>query len=99
MQTLAPPPESAFGSFDRVMPGTMRALCAAFNAALVASVRGSEDVVLDVAALAETVGLADWHSPRQWNVAKLPFDARFLPLYADHVAASSARCAARAGAL
>ncbi len=85
VQTLAPPPESAFGSFDRVMPGTVRSLCAAFNAALVASVHGSDDVVLDVAALAETVGLADWHSPRQWNVAKLPFDARFLPLYADHV--------------
>ena len=85
VQTLAPPPESAFGSFDRIMPGTVRSLCAAFNAALVESVRGSDDVVLDVAALAETVGLADWHSPRQWNVAKLPFDARFLPLYADHV--------------
>jgi FkbH-like protein len=85
VQTLAPPPETAFGSYDRVVPGTMRSLCARFNAALVESVRGSDDVVFDVAALAETVGLASWHSPRQWNVAKLPFDARFLPLYADHV--------------
>ncbi|HZO95365.1 MAG TPA: HAD-IIIC family phosphatase [Candidatus Baltobacteraceae bacterium] len=85
VQTLAPPPESAFGSFDRIVPGTVRSLCAAFNAALVESVRDGEDVILDVATLAETVGLADWHSPRQWNVAKLPFDARFLPLYADHV--------------
>jgi FkbH-like protein len=42
-------------------------------------------VVLDVAGLAETVGLARWHCPSQWNMAKLPFADRFVPLYADHV--------------
>ena len=41
--------------------------------------------MLDVASLAETVGLANWHSPAQWNIAKFAFDAKFLPLYADHV--------------
>ena len=44
------------------------------------------DLLLDIAALAETVGLADWHSPPQWNMAKLPFADAFVPLYADHVA-------------
>ena len=34
----------------------------------------------------KTVGLADWHSPVQWNLAKLPFSNTYLPLYADHVA-------------
>ncbi len=85
VQTLPAPPETLFGSFDRAAPGTPRSLAAAFNAALVDSVRGTDDVVFDVAALAETVGLADWYSPTQWNVAKLAFDAKMLPLYADHV--------------
>jgi FkbH-like protein len=86
LQTLAPPPETVFGSFDRSFPGTLRALTSAFNAALVESARSGDGVIFDVAALAETVGLASWHSPKHWNVAKLAFDAAFLPLYADHVA-------------
>ncbi|HYW54237.1 MAG TPA: HAD-IIIC family phosphatase [Dongiaceae bacterium] len=86
LQTLAPPPEALFGSFDAVAAGTLRSQTAAFNAALAASVAGTPDVILDVAGLAETVGLANWHSPTQWNLAKLAFDARLLPLYCDHVA-------------
>jgi len=85
VQTLAPQAEAVFGSFDRVVPGTPRSLASAFNAALIASLADPEDVLFDVASLAETVGLANWHSPKQWNVAKLSFDARMLPLYADHV--------------
>ena len=85
VQTIAPPAETLFGSFDRAIAGTPRSLTGAFNAALVDSLAATDDVLFDVAALAETVGLANWHSPKQWNVAKLSFDARMLPLYADHV--------------
>jgi FkbH-like protein len=85
VQTLAPPAETLFGNFDARFPGTPRALCASFNAGLAEALRGSPDVLFDVAALAETVGLGAWHSPKQWNVGKLAFDARYLPLYADHV--------------
>jgi FkbH-like protein len=86
VQTLPPPPETLFGGFDRCVPGTPRALVDAFNAALVQSVRGSQDVLFDVAGLAETVGLGDWHSPKQWNLGKLAFDSKYLPLYAEHCA-------------
>ena len=48
--------------------------------------RGSHDVLFDVAGLAATVGLAEWYSPDQWNLAKLPFSATYLPLYGEHVA-------------
>jgi FkbH-like protein len=85
VQTIAPPPETVFGSFDRLVPGTLRELTAAFNAALAESVRNTEDVVFDVASVAETVGLAQWYAPTQWNIAKFAFDAALLPLYADHV--------------
>jgi len=28
----------------------------------------------------------DWHSPKQWNLGKLAFDSKYLPLYAEHCA-------------
>jgi FkbH-like protein len=85
VQTLAPSPEALFGNFDARFAGTPRALCSRFNAGLADSLAGTPDALFDVAGLAETVGLAAWHSPKQWNVGKLSFDARYLPLYADHV--------------
>src|SRR5579863_3807349 len=84
-QNFAPLPERLFGSFDRVLPGTLRNLVDRLNGAVSEMIRGSEDLLLDVAGIAETVGLADWHSPAQWNLAKLPFSNTFLPLYGDHV--------------
>jgi FkbH-like protein len=85
VQTLAPPPESLFGSYDRVVPGTPRRVIEGLNRALADSLAGTEDLLLDVAALAETVGLGAWHSPPQWNMAKLAFADTCLPIYADHV--------------
>jgi len=84
-QTMAPLPEGLFGSLDRALPGSHRQLVDAVNRGLAESVFGTEDVLVDVAALAETVGLAEWHSPIQWNLAKLPFADELVPLYADHV--------------
>jgi FkbH-like protein len=85
-QTFAPPVETLFGSLDRALPGTMRSLIDDINRRLAAEVSGSGDVLLDVAGLAETVGLADWHDPHLWNLAKFSFSDRMIPLYADHVA-------------
>lgn len=84
LQTLASPPESLFGSFDSVLPGTTLSVLTGINQGIVNSVRGTPDVLFDVARLAETVGLAEWHSPGQWNMAKVPFSNAFVPLYADH---------------
>ncbi|HEX3500185.1 MAG TPA: HAD-IIIC family phosphatase [Stellaceae bacterium] len=84
--TFAPPPESLFGSLDRTIGQSLRCILDAINRELVADVARSEDVLFDVAALAETVGLGEWYSPGQWNLAKLPFCATYIPLYADHVA-------------
>ncbi len=85
VQTLPAPPETVFGNLDRAVPRTLRSLTTAFNAALVESLENTHDVILDVAALAETVGLANWYSPAKWNIGKFAFDPKFLPLYADHV--------------
>jgi FkbH-like protein len=86
LPTFAPPPERLFGSFDRVLPGTLRNMLERVNSALAEAVLGTEDILLDVAGLAETVGLAAWHDMTQWNMGKLPFSNTFLPLYSDQVA-------------
>jgi FkbH-like protein len=85
-QTFAPPVETLFGSLDRALPGTLRRLIDSVNRELAEFVLGTGDVLLDVAGLAETVGLANWHDPQFWNMAKLAFSGQLIPLYADHVA-------------
>lgn len=85
VQALAPPAEALFGSMDRSLPGSPRHFVDGFNRRLAAELEASGDVLLDVAAIAETIGLAGWHSPGQWNLAKLPFADSCVPLYADHV--------------
>jgi FkbH-like protein len=84
-QTFAPPVETLFGSFDRALPGTYRNLIDRINSELTEFVLGSGDVLLDTGALAETVGLANWHNTQLWNMAKFSFSDELIPLYADHV--------------
>ncbi|MBH5369004.1 HAD-IIIC family phosphatase [Bradyrhizobium glycinis] len=85
LQTLAAPPEGLFGSFDRALSGTARNLVDRLNQKVCETVVTSTDLLLDVAGIAETIGLADWHSPAQWNLAKLPFSDDYVALYAEHV--------------
>ena len=85
-QTFAPPAETLFGSLDAALPGTLRNLLNRINAGLVEMTLGSGDLLVDVAGIAQTIGLADWHDPRLWNMAKIACSDRAIPLYADHVA-------------
>lgn len=84
-ETVARPPEQLFGSYDLRVPGTQRHTIDGFTRALADSLKGTPHLLLDVAALAENVGLAEWHDPTIWYAAKLSFSQRMLPLYADHV--------------
>jgi FkbH-like protein len=84
-QTLARPPEPLFGSLDVRTTGTWRDIIAKFNGKLVEALSGSPHLLIDTAGLAETVGLARWHDPSVWHMAKAPFANEFVSLYADHV--------------
>jgi len=86
LQTFAPPIETLFGSLDCALPGTHRSIIDAINRDLADFVLDSGDVLLDVAGIAQTVGIANWHNPQLWNMAKFAFSDEFVPLYADHVA-------------
>jgi hypothetical protein len=85
-QTFGPPAETLFGSLDRVLQGTLRNLLDNVNRLLAKSVFHAGDVLLDIAGLADTAGLGNWHDTKLWNMAKLPFSDELIPLYADHVA-------------
>ncbi len=85
VQTIPRPPEAHFGSLDLMLPGTHRQLIDALNRRVAGAITGTSDLLFDVAGLAELVGLAEWHDPTMWNVAKLPFSGQFMPLYAEHL--------------
>jgi FkbH-like protein len=84
-QNLAAPPETLFGSLDRMIPGSRRWLIDEVNRGLREVILEAGGVLVDVAGAAEAVGLGNWHCPRQWNLAKLPFSQEYLPLYAESV--------------
>jgi len=85
VQTIARPPERLFGSLDAGTAGTLGHMIETANRRIADSVAASKDLLVDVAGLAQTVGLAGWHDLTQWNLAKLPFSDAMVPLYADHV--------------
>lgn len=85
LQTVPRPSESLFGNFDFILPGTLRQSVDELNRGIAHMVAQSNDLLLDVAHVAETVGLSDWHDPTLWNLAKLPFSGEFLGIYADQV--------------
>lgn len=86
VQTIAPPPESLFGNFDFRQAGTLSQMIHTFNQRLPEILNDGPDLLLDVNALAASVGLDSWHDPLQWNMARLAFSQHYVPLYADHVA-------------
>jgi len=83
VQTVARPPELLLGSFDYLAHGAMRQQIDRFNRELAARLTDSTDRLLDVAGLAETVGLGAWHDPALWHLAKASVAQPMLPLYAE----------------
>jgi FkbH-like protein len=84
-QTFALPVEPLFGNLDRALPGTLRSILGKINQELAESCLASGDILLDVAALAETVGLSGWQDTKMWNMAKFSFSPDLIPLYTDYV--------------
>lgn len=85
VQTAPQVAGNLFGSLERDVPGTLQWLIDYYNRELRARVGNSSDLLLDTAALAETVGLVQWHDPVQWTLGKFPFAHAIVPLYADWV--------------
>lgn len=85
VQNIPRSPEPLFGNLDPTLTSTHRSQVGNFNAELTSAVNTRPELLLDVAGLAETVGLSAWHDPVQWHLAKLSFSQDFVPIYAEHV--------------
>jgi FkbH-like protein len=84
LQNIATPVGSMLGSYEGRLPGTKAWIISRLNFELDKLV--SQDVfLLDIAGLASTLGLENWHDPKLWNMAKLPFSQRYVPIYADYI--------------
>jgi FkbH-like protein len=86
VQNLARIPAPLFGSLDRTLAQSGYRRILDYNKALEESIAGSGDYLMDVASLAEDVGLDRWHDPSQWYTARLPFSQKFVPLYTEVLA-------------
>lgn len=84
LQTIPPSPETLFGHLDGGLAGTQRWILNELNRAML-NQEIAKAVVVDIAGLAEAVGLSSWYDPVQWNLAKLAFSQDIDPVYADHV--------------
>ena len=84
LQTIPRPAATLFGGFDRLLPGTPLSILEGINRGILELAR-SPNLLLDIAALSESVGLDAWHDQSHWHGFKLPFSQRLVPLYADHV--------------
>ncbi len=84
-QSVVRPVDPLFGSLDLAVAGTSRRLTDEFNLRLGQLIADTPHLLLDTAGIAQTVGLASWHDPVFWNLAKVPFSNTLLPLYADHI--------------
>jgi len=96
VQTLAPPIEPLFGSFDRVEATSSYAMVKALNDRLRDWAAEGQIVLVDIARLAETVGLERWDAPRHWHSAKLSFAPEMSPVYGDVIARTVAALRGRA---
>ncbi len=86
VQTVTPPLEGLFGSYDRLEAGSAFAMVEALNRRIAEWAASGEVILLDIARLAGSVGLEAWEDPGHWHASKLSFGPGMIPLYADFVA-------------
>lgn len=85
-QTLSPSPNESRLHVDRMLAGSYKDQLNRINTHICELAHQHGDLLLDVASLAENVGLMTWFSPRYWSVGKYPFSPDVAPVYADHLA-------------
>ncbi len=86
VQTVAPPVEPLFGSFDRAEAGSPFSMIEALNRRIADWAVDGSVVLVDVARAAASIGLENWDDPRHWHASKLSFAPSLLPVYGDVVA-------------
>ena len=83
IQSLVEPIENVFGSMSMVVPGTAHDMISEFNRRVFDHCRSTTDLVFDARFIANVIGLQTWHDPLAWNLGKLNFSQKLIPLYSD----------------
>jgi len=83
-QNIATNVEKLSGSYEERLPGTLSWLITRINGELDTLI-SNQTFIFDIAGLAANVGLSNWHDPRLWNIAKLSFSEKYVPIYADYL--------------
>jgi FkbH-like protein len=96
VQTVVPPMEPLFGSFDRVERGSPFAMVEALNGRIADWAATGAIGLIDIARLATAIGLEHWDDPRHWHASKLSFTPEFIPVYADVIARTIASALGKA---
>ena len=84
IQNIVNPVETIFGSSESYLQGTLSWLISNFNSNL-KIMDLNNAIILDVSSLASKVGLQNWHDQGLWNLAKLSFSQKYMPIYAEYV--------------
>src|SRR5205814_1381394 len=87
IQNLVAQESAWLGSLDRSIRGSRQWLVDAVNAQIREHVAASTDYLFDCDHLAGQVGLANWHDPGMWYLAKVGFSQRAVPYFAHRLAA------------
>ena len=82
-QNIASSVEKLSGSYEDRLPGTLSWLIKRVNSEI-DDLSSSDTFIFDIAGLSANVGFVNWHDPRLWNMAKLPFSEKYVPIYADY---------------
>jgi FkbH-like protein len=87
IQNLVAQESTWLGSLDRNIPGSRQWLVDTVNTRLREHVAASPDYLFDCEHLAAQIGLANWHDPGMWYLAKLGFSQSAVPYFAHRLAA------------
>ncbi|WP_105005020.1 HAD-IIIC family phosphatase [Rhizobium leguminosarum] len=85
LQTISPDPAESRMHVDRVLVGSYKDVVHRTNSGIADLAGATGGLLLDVASLAEDVGLDSWHSARYRAMAKYGFAPDVSPLYAEHL--------------
>lgn len=86
IQTVPNPQHMIFGNEERRQSESLRQRIANFND----FAAEHADYLIDIAYLAECIGLNHWYNDMYYHLAKIPFDSNHLPAYSSFVARSLA---------
>lgn len=83
---LVIPQETLFGQFDAILPASRNNILSQFNSVLKKKARQQNVLLLNMDALAATVGKNNWCDPSLWHHAKQEISPVYAPLYGNALA-------------